>query len=274
MITVQLTNGFGNNIFQYVAARLLAEHHGQELSVLPPSPDYYAIPDLEQIGIDFTHKSSPTDLLVTDQYYLQAYSSIYKNQNMRLRGYFEDYKYYYPHLDKIKTWFSPIIPRDDNALVLHIRTGDRLFMKNEFYTKPRVEKYLSAIGRFNFSDLYIVTDMPVWKKTTASELSQIRFHREAPTADRVPIAESVQYINSLIEGLDQFNPIINNGTVGQDFNFIRTFSNIMFEHGTLSWWAAFLSDADKVGVYGPWRPWKNKKKNLSQIPLDGWFKWE
>jgi hypothetical protein len=48
----------------------------------------------------------------------------------------------------------------------------------------------------------------------------------------------------------------------------------MFEHGTLSWWAAFLSDASRVGVYGPWRPWKGaSNKNLSNVPLDTWFKW-
>ena len=61
----------------------------------------------------------------------------------------------------------------------------------------------------------------------------------------------------------------------KDFNFIRTFDNILFEHGTLGWWAAFLSDASKVGVYGPWRAWKGKSnKNLSQVSLEGWFQWK
>ena len=242
--------------------------------MVPPTQDYYAIPDLEKIGVSFTYKTSSTDLLVSDTHYLQAYSSVYKNQNMRLRGYFENYEFYYPHLNKIRSWFPQPTFREDDALVLHVRTGDRLFMKNEFYLKPRVEKYLSAVGRFDFSQLYITTDLPSWKEMTVDELRQIKFHRPVDPAESVPIAESVQYINSLIRGLDQFDPIVNHGTVGQDFNFIRTFSNIMFEHGTLSWWAAVLSNAKMVGVYGPWRSWKNKKKNLSQIPLDGWFRWE
>jgi hypothetical protein len=44
-IAVQLTNGFGNNIFQYVAARLLSEYLESDLMLIPPTPDYYAIPD-------------------------------------------------------------------------------------------------------------------------------------------------------------------------------------------------------------------------------------
>tara|TARA_B110000977_G_C10654288_1_gene329205 strand:+ start:254 stop:385 length:132 start_codon:yes stop_codon:yes gene_type:complete len=32
---------------------------------------------------------------------------------------------------------------------------------------------------------------------------------------------------------------------------------------------------NKIGVYGPWRSFKkNNNKNLSQIPIDNWFKWD
>ena len=63
--------------------------------------------------------------------------------------------------------------------------------------------------------------------------------------------------------------------MAEDFTFIRGFKNILFQHGTLSWWAAILSEADKVGVYGPWRPWKgDSNKNLSNVNIEGWFKWE
>ena len=52
MILVQLTNGFGNNLFQYIAAKLLSEYHQQELIAIPPTEDYYAIEDLKNIGVD------------------------------------------------------------------------------------------------------------------------------------------------------------------------------------------------------------------------------
>ena len=148
-------------------------------------------------------------------------------------------------------------------------------MKHEFYTKPRAENYLKAIETFDFDEFHIVTDMPRWEKVTAEDLQNMRFHVDTPPENRVPIADSVNYFNQLVDAFAQFNPQVQRRSVGEDFTFIRKSKNILFEHGTLSWWAALLSDADRVGVYGPWRPWKGKSnKNLSQIPLDNWFKWE
>lgn len=275
MITVQLTNGFGNNIFQYAAARLLAEYHGQELSVLPPSPDYYAIQDLEQLGVSFGGKPTSTALLVGDQNYLQAYDSAYKNQNMCLQGYFEDYRYYYSFISKIKTWFPKPDFRTDNSLVIHIRCGDRLLQKKAFLNLLSADKYVSAIQQFEFNKLHIVTDMPKWAPITETEYRDMWFHNNHPGSEHASPKEAVAYYNRLVTALAPFNPERIPRRVGEDFEFIRKFQNILFEHGTMSWWASVLSNAQKVGVYGPWRPWKGlKNKNLSQIPMDGWFRWE
>ena len=51
MIFVKLTNGFGNNLFQYIAGRLLAEHHHKKLILIPPFKDYYALNDIEQLNL-------------------------------------------------------------------------------------------------------------------------------------------------------------------------------------------------------------------------------
>ena len=170
MITVQLTNGFGNNIFQYVAARLLAEHHHQKLSVLPPTPDYYAIDALQDMGINISNVWTD-GFKVNDENYKHAFDSKYANTNLFLAGYFEDYTYYKDHIPIIKSWFPEIQKRKNNDLVVHMRTGDRLFMKNEFYKKPRALDYLKAIERFDFDRLHIVTDMPQWEHISVQKLN-------------------------------------------------------------------------------------------------------
>ncbi len=274
-VAVQLTNGFGNNIFQYTAARLLAEYLGSDLYLVPPSDDYYAIPDLESLGMDFSKKNMTNVINVVDKHYRMCYNNTLKGRNVFLSGYFEDYTHYINDLDTIKSWFPKLKTRQSNDLVIHMRTGDRLFMKNEFYTKPRAENYLKAIEKFDFDNLHIVTDMPKWEYTTADELSNMKFHLTVPQSERVPIEESVKFFNEFVEGFAKYNPVVEKRSIVDDFDFIRSSKNILFEHGTLSWWAAVLSDAKKVGVYGPWRPWKGKtNKNLSNIPLDNWFKWE
>jgi len=52
-IAVKLTNGFGNNIFQYGAGRLLADYHKCYFFAIPPSKEYYAIDSLVALGVNF-----------------------------------------------------------------------------------------------------------------------------------------------------------------------------------------------------------------------------
>jgi len=275
-VYTQMTNGFGNNIFQYVAAMLLAEYHNKDVVARPPSKDYYAIPCLENLGIRFSRQSGDNELLyINEQNYIQSFNINHKQRDFLLSGYFEDYRYYFNSRERIKSWFPEVENKNETDLVVHMRTGDRLFMKNEFYNKPKASDYAKAIEQFNFDNLHIVTDMPKWDYVTAEELQNMKFHLVVADDQRVPISESVDYFNSFIDEFKKYNPVMKKRSVGEDFDFIRGFKNILFEHGTLSWWAAFLSDASKVGVYGPWRAWKGtKNKNLSQIPIEEWFQWE
>ena len=275
MIYVRLTNGFGNNLFQYSAARILAEFHNTKVVAIPPTKDYYAIKSLKTLGINFDNVPRNIKYQCNDSNYVEFFNLKYSNSDILLAGYFEDYRYYFKMRKKIKNWYTPVTKRNNNDLVVHIRAGDRLFYKNEFYLKPSVDRFIEAIEKYEFDNLHIVTSMPKWDYITEEELLNINFHVSVPKDNRVPIKDSVEHFNSFVEGLKRYNPIVKHRSVYGDFTFIRTFENILFEHGTMSWWAAFLSDASKVGVYGPWRPWKtSKNKNLSNIPLNGWFKWK
>lgn len=275
MIVSILTNGFGNNLFQYNAARLLAEHLEQEVLCISPSEDYYAISSLESLGVKFIKNTNVSGIMVSENAYKMCFDKKYKNETFILSGYFEDYRYFSDDINKIKSWYPKVEKRKDKDLVIHFRAGDRLFYKNEFYSKPQVENYKRAIEKFDFNKLHIVTDMPKWDFIDETELANMSFHYNVPVENRVSPQESVDYFNSFVEGFAEYKPIMEKRTIVEDFNFIRSFENIMFQHGTLGWWASTLSDASKVGVYGPWRPWKGtSNKNLSQVNFDGWFQWE
>jgi hypothetical protein len=277
MVVVQLTNGFGNNLFQYIAAKQLASFHDSRLYVIPPSPDYYAISGLKDVGVDFVALPLNDErfVAVDDANYKMCFDTSLPNYNFQVRGYFEDYTLFHKNMEQIKSWFPRVETRDDNDLVIHFRAGDRLFYKNEFDTKPTVASYMKALSHFDFDKLHIVTDMPNWDYITAEQLLEMKFHYDVPAEQRVPPERSVEYFNSFVEAFSVYEPTVKRRTVSEDFNHIRTFKNILFQHGTLGWWAAMLSDASRVGVYGPWRPWKGKSnKNLSQIKKEGWFQWK
>ncbi len=277
MIYVRLTNGFGNNLFQCNAARLLAMHHKVDYCAIAPTKDYYGTEPLRSLGINVVGESPILSNAhrVVDTNYIDAFNKKYKSSDILLIGYFEDYRYYHKTRNKIKSWYPEVEETNQKDLVVHFRTGDRLFFKNEFHLRPRADRYAEAISQFDFENLHIVTDMPVWEHITVEDLRAMKFHSSVPKEQSVSLEESVDFFNSFVDGFQQFSPIVQNRSLIEDFNFMRGFKNILFEHGTMSWWAAFLGDPKKVGVYGPWRSWKGKSnKNLSQIPLDGWFKWK
>ena len=94
MVYVQLTNGFGNNLFQYNAARLLAAYHEQKLIAIPPSPDYYGIGEFKKIGIHLEMVELPDCVNVSETNFTHYFNPTYKNDNFLVRGYFENYKYF------------------------------------------------------------------------------------------------------------------------------------------------------------------------------------
>lgn len=275
MIFLHLTNGFGNNLFQYIAARLLAEKHNKKLIVIPPSKTYYGTDELKRINVQFLSAEREGALAyVNDTNYLAAFKPEYSKFSFVMCGYFEDYRFYIDHIEKIKTWFPQPAEVNKKDLVIHLRAGDRLFYKNEFDTKPTAKHFKKAIKNFNFDGLHIVSDMPKWDHINIKELNHMNFHYNVPKKQRVEAQKSVDYFNSLVDCFSKYNPVFRKRSVADDFQFIRGFNNILFQHGTMSWWAAVLSEAEKVGVYGPWRPWKGaSNKNLSNVPIDNWFKW-
>jgi len=280
-VYVKLTNGFGNNLFQYIAGRLLSEYHGAHLILIPPYQGYYGVRELDSLGLeydllneDFNNSKS---ILVSDINYQEGFKKKISNENIVLQGYFENYNYYINSIEKIKSWFPRISKKLNNDLVFHLRLGDRLLHKVNYHKDGSpvmcISRFLAAINKFNFNKIYIVTDMPVWGKISLSEFKRIKYHTKIDVKKSINFKYAHSYFNSLICGFEKLNPIIRHSNISNDFQFIRKFDKILFQHSTFAWWAAILSDATRVGVYGPWRPNKKNNKNLSEVQQKGWFKW-
>ena len=279
-VVVQLTNGFGNNVFQLVAGRLLAEKHGRKLQVILPWPNYYGLSELSNIwsgGVEITAGlDSSQAIFVNDGNYAAAMAQdSMPDCNIVVMGHFEDYRYFIDNRELIKSWFNPVGKTNEQDLILHFRTGDRLFMRNEFEYKTSADSYKTVIESFNFNRLHIVSDLPELRRYTSEELGSLKFHNDVDTSKSIGSEVASEYLNSVVDTLLQFDPVFESASISEDFDKIRSFDNIMFEHGTMSWWAAFLSEASKVAVRKDWRPWKGiSNKNLSKTPIKGWFEWQ
>lgn len=276
-IQAKFSNGVGNNIFQYVYARLLAEHRGCDLyhPALPalniPENDIRdgsALRDspFKTVNLRLSSKDKPN--------YHRYFTNPQNKKNIILKCYPEDYTLYVPVIDKIRSWFADVPKTNAKDLVMHLRLGDRLVMAGCYRNDNEVpaSEFVTAINSFQFERLHIVTDMPAWKPLTAKMVEAMTFHREVQLHDRVPSQRSADYFNSLYQELSKYKPIVRVGkSVKSDLDYMRSFDKILFQHSTLAWWAAALSRASHVGVYGPWRGAKDI--NLGWTDLPGWFRW-
>ena len=93
---------------------------------------------------------------IQDHEYLLAYNKQMRNKDILLDGYFEDYTFYYKHIDHIKTWFKIPEKNNNKDLVFHLRTGDRLFYKAHYDSKGNplvsIDKIENALINKNSQD--------------------------------------------------------------------------------------------------------------------------
>lgn len=277
-VTIHFTKGFGNNLFQYVFGRLLAETHGMKLN--HPAIPQLSIPKVKNRpnrkleNIEITSGPHP------DNVYHRHFDGDPKRAgyNYYLRGYFEDYTLYKPHLDKIRSWFPDVPKTNTKDLVIHMRLHNRLLQWSHHINHISAEGYKKGISKFDFDRLHIVSDAKKWDYVTEDDIKELTKEvLRGPTAraPRVPIQDSVNYMNELVDVFKEFNPIFHHTTLTDDFNFIRSFDKIVVYNSTFAWWAATLSRATQIGVFEPWKPRKagGRNKNLGKTDFPGWFQW-
>lgn len=285
-LKIKFSKGFGNNLFQYCFGRLLSEYHNLN----------YSHGSIKEMGIKEEkysfNKSFPIvkfkansneEAKKFDEDHLKWFSDKYRNYNFNFFSfmfYFEDYRIYKPHCEKIRLWFPLIKKNNTKDLVVHFRLKNRLVWETHYNNFIKPEIYKKTISsNFSFDKLYIVSDMDKWDYYKMSDIEDIKNETlkkyKGNSTNFISSKKSLEYINNLVDSLKEFNPILyHKEEFIQDFNFIRSFDQILFKDSTFSWWASFLSNASKIGVFGPWKPNKKKRnKNLGKMDMNGWFSW-
>jgi len=286
-LKMKFSKGFGNNLFQYAFGRLLSEYHNLNYS-------HDAIPELgikkkvykfnkNLKTIKFKAKSN-LEAKKYDKDHQKYFQKEYRGYNFDFYSfifYFEDYTLYKPYLEKIRLWFPSVKKNNKEDLVLHFRLTNRLVWETHYKNFVKPEAYREVIKfNFKFKRLFIVTDAEKWdyvnKKDIENIKKKIAIQYKGNPTQFIPTNVSVKFMNRLVDNLKEFNPILYNGkSMIDDFNFIRSFDQVMFKNSTFAWWASVLGNALKVGAFGPWKPGKGKKKNrnLGQADFPGWFSW-
>ena len=247
MIELHYIGRMGNQIFQYVFARIMAEETGLALpNSLPGFP--YAGP------VEGESYDEPTKKLRGHELDLQALLRYSKPRRFILTGYYQRVEYYEPYADRIRQWLR----QDDEdfrrpepgTLVAHVRGGDLYDGSvdgkiHPGYPATPYHYYARLIAaRRGVKHLAIVSDKP-----------------DDPVASRLA---------------DRFGGERINQSALEDFSFLRHADDLILSMSSFAWWAAWLSSARRIDVplIGLWHPLSARTDVNLIVPQSRYRYWD
>jgi hypothetical protein len=232
MIHLQMNGFIADNLFQYTAARIVAEELGYALQVshsrMHPQQNVprllalmsrFADAPLALPGKSF---AQPVDHTACkghgdfDGYRMDLPAMLRHSGDRRIEmaGYFQYYELFRPYKGDIRRWFD-VAPNsfghavNADDVVIHIRRGDLVVLgwaiSLGFYTQ--------LLDTLDFGKLYICG---------FGLDDEVRRH------------------------FARYNPIYVQGEPADDFLFMKGFNRMILSNSGFAWWAAFLSQAEEI----------------------------
>lgn len=230
MVTVDYFGRTGNNLFQWVFARLIALKNGLAVASEPPKTFLSCKPCLGGQKVD--GKAILLSDGVRHDHNIDMLNVDYRGKRVHCKGYFQNVLYYNPYRAHIREWFDlPEVQTNYDDIVIHLRLTDYYWIPNRSVISP--EYYLKILRREKFRKCYVVVEP---HQTNEKYL---------------------RHFKGAVHGIEVVTQ-----SPAEDFHFMRSFDRIVCSNSTFAWWAAFLSTARKIWTFGPWM-------NGKGIPLAG-----
>lgn len=235
MIHLQMNGFIADNLFQYTAARIVAEELGYALQVshsrMHPNrniPNLLALlsrfrdAPLELPGKSFEQPVDTTAVMGRGDFDgyrldLQALLSRRDDRRIEMAGYFQNYDLIAPYKSRIRRWFD-VAPNNfghdiaANDVVIHIRLGDLVVLGWAI----SLGYYTQLLDQLDFGKLYICG---------------------------FGLGDEVRKLFA------RFDPVYVHGEPVDDFLFMKGFNRMILSNSGFAWWAAFLSQAEEI--YAP-----------------------
>jgi len=214
----------GNKIFQYVSARIFSEKN--KLNLLTGLDcEIVKTKNHSLFDDDFFEKQI---LINESSFDLDELNFYGKNVKYIFDDFFQNCVYINNNQELVISFFDlPILDKNNEDIVLNVRLDDKVHSNNlenpENWDKAEIvhpDYYKKILDSETYKNVYIVVD-------------KIKYEWE----------------KKYMSHFDQYNPILVSKTPVEDFNFIRSFNKIVTSVSTFSYWAAFLSDADKIYTF-------------------------
>lgn len=232
---------FGNQIYQFCAAKILSE----ELQIPLVCPPIFGFPETYSYQNSAVNNSLPNKL-VNKGIFLQTIQEHLDSSKNNLAANFiiRDHTFPYRNLVKyknmIKKWLEFDKPLDyqknPNDIVLHVRIYTITYGVPDFELLP-ISYYENVLSSTNYDQVYICTNEP-------SHPYLENFKKYNPI-----IVSSKSLHEILYEKNTPYEDIIKANF--EEFRFMASFNKIATALSTFSWWAAYLSNAHEIFVPVP-----------------------
>lgn len=277
MIIVKLLGGLGNQMFQYAAARSLAEQNSTDVMFdlswfdqdfdANTTPRYY---ELSCFSLDATaHKYDGTARARLRRRLAKQYTEPHfhydenfkkLSKNAVLNGYFQSEKYFIDIREILLldfTWkkkpegknqeLLEQIQQDPSSVSVHVRRGDYVSNENaaKFHGLTGAEYYKAAVKQIlqkvKSPKLYVFSDDPGWCK------------------QNLKFTQPTTYISHNTDG-------------SEDMRLMKACGHNIIANSSFSWWGAWLNtNPDKV-VIGPSRWFSHPESNTKDVIPSTWHK--
>jgi hypothetical protein len=285
LIYINLTYGFGNNLFQFHFGRILSKKFNLKFFCVGKVSIHFdkfkgELPNKYKIIRDNYKNGRKKDFEIL----LNEISSE-KENNILLLGFFEYRSFFIQNQREIIAYHkSNVFLFDENYFkinknlnIIHIRLNNRLVSLNHslnwidpeklfnylFKTYPDIKKW-KIISDFNFFSEDLNKDINRLRQEMANGPNKFSLF--------ISIEHSINYINCWIKIIQKYSDkltIYRKDTIltddylslsgGLNANFLADFGllmkseNIMFWGSTFSWWASFLTNKSNIIIGSPWR---------------------
>ncbi len=277
MITVSLVGGLGNQMFQYAAARALAERTSTKVIIdlswfdqdfdANTTPRHYELAcfSLDATAMKYTSTAREKLQRRLAKQYMEPHFHYDKNfvklsKNTILNGYFQSEKYFNDIREILLQDFSWIkkpegrnkelleqIQQDSSSVSMHVRRGDYVSNENaaKFHGLTGVDYYKAAVKEltkhFKMANLYVFSDDPEWCK------KNLKF------------TQQTTYISHNTDG-------------SEDMRLMKTCRHNIIANSSFSWWGAWLNENPNKIVIAPKQWFSHPESNTKDVIPESWQK--
>jgi len=235
-VTVHFSGGFGNNIFQYMCARLFSMENG--LRLLTPWIHQEALPVTPFEGGEIVEGRQTVGIGEG----MTPLAHPYSPNPYHFIGYFQKSSWYTSRREKIESFSRPgVFPsRNSRDVLMHLRLGDfkqcRIAIHPSWYLGILDQEYSKAGG----SRLIIVTNEP-----------------------------DPEYLANF----SKYDPHVVCTNYGHDWNFMRQFDRVICSNSTFAWWSFFFGRPKRIYMFKRWigNPGMEMDTFENQTVVDGRF---